>query len=130
MKNIVLYTISFMTGLLMISTEMISQKPAIDLLPSSHQRIHPEAIADTSFTSDSQVKIVPVIPPSHKPSSHLIYKETRKNEDKKSWIHFDSIFQREVSRNGRTSNRSGNYSLNFKYINPIKLFLNITALKN
>ena len=130
MKNIVLYTISFMTGLLMISTEMISQKPAIDLLPSSHQRIHPEAIADTSFTSDSQVKIVPVIPPSHKPSSHLMNKETRKNEDKKSWIHFDSIFQREVSRNGRTSNRSGNYSLNFMYINPLILFLNITALKN
>ena len=130
MKNIVLYTVSLMAVLLMVSAEMICQKPAIDLLPFTHQRIHPEAVLDTGFASDSQIVIVPLNPPSNTPSGNIVKKGNRQSENNRKWIDFDSIFQRQEFKNEHPAKKSGNYSLIFKWIKPVKLFLNITALKN
>ncbi len=129
MKNIVLYTVSFMTGLLLISSEIISQKPAIDLLPSTHQRIHPEAMLDTGIASDSQIVIVPLHLPLKTDSDNIVKKENWQGENNRKWIDFDSVFQRQDSKNKPLVKRSGNYSIVIKYFNPIKLILNITAFK-
>ena len=57
MKNIVLYIIPL---LLFVFSESVSQKPTIDLLPSNHERPHPEAIVDTVYTKDTLVMKSPV----------------------------------------------------------------------
>ncbi len=79
MKRIVLYTIVFTTGLLACTPEISGQKPTIDLLPSANQHLHPEAIVDTTFSSDSLVKAKPGEQPS---SLYINPKEIEHNFEK------------------------------------------------
>ncbi|MEN8228670.1 MAG: hypothetical protein ABFS38_10995 [Bacteroidota bacterium] len=101
MKYIVLYTM-MMAALLMLFTEVTGQKPTIDLLPSKHKRIHPEAIVDTSFSNDSVVKFIPDDQSSSIDSNKK--EKKKKIRRRKSWK-------------------------SLKYINPINFFIHITALK-
>jgi len=129
MKNIVLYGMVLMVGLLMVCTEIDGQKPAYDLLPSSHNSIHPEAIVDTSIICNDEDSIVPDNYPLTSSSEIIINKETRRNEKKRPGLHLDSLFKKSVSENEHPGKRSGNYPLIIKYFNPINFFLQITALK-
>jgi hypothetical protein len=44
---------------LFLGVETNAQKPAISLLPSKAETIHPEAIIDTTLTSDSLIRAIP-----------------------------------------------------------------------
>ena len=120
-----------MVGLLMVFTEIAGQKPAFTLLPSTHHRIHPEAILDTSIVYVAQTSIVTgdCDCPLTSPSGNLAHREIQQKESKKPGLHMDSLFQKPVFKNEHPGKRSGNYPLIIKYINPINIFLQITALK-
>ena len=106
MKNIVLYTIPV---LLLVFTESIAQKPTIDLLPSNHERPHPEAIIDTIYTKDTLVINFPVEKQNSKSDSEVWKGEIRKkgflrgrfrgSEILKPGKHADSILYKLVLKN-------------------------------
>jgi hypothetical protein len=84
---------------------------------------------DTGIASDSQIVIVPLHLPLKTDSDNIVKKENWQGENNRKWIDFDSVFQRQDSKNKPLVKRSGNYSKVIKYFNPIKLILNITAFK-
>ena len=117
-----------MAGMLMTITILYGQKPAIKLLPSSHHYMHPEAMIDTSYANDSLLKYVPG------PLPQLIDIDTLKTDPVKKVRRqigpsFDSIFNKEEARRFSGGHRSNIFPLHIKYLNPIKLFIHITALK-
>ena len=57
MRYIVLYILTFW---LLFVVEIPAQKPAISLIPSKVETIHPEAMIDTTLTSDSLIQVIPV----------------------------------------------------------------------
>jgi len=127
MRNIVLYRLIFGTGMLMILSALAGQKPAIDLLPSSHQYMHPAAIIDTSFANDSLSGISPIPrPPAAITDTLAIEKKEKKH------FHFgldlDSILKNGEVRKVRQESGSGLIPQLLKNFNPIKLFIHITAL--
>jgi hypothetical protein len=129
MKNIVLYGLVVLVGLLIVCPRIAGQKPAYALLPSTHRYIHPEAILDTSIMYCDEDSIIPDNYPLSSSSETIVKKEAQQEEKKIPGLHFDSLFQKSVSENERSGKRSGNYPLIVKYVNPIHLFLQITALK-
>ncbi len=129
MKNIVLYTMVLIAGLFMFSTETTGQKTTIDLLPSAHQRIQPEAREDTSFLNDSLVRIAADDRPSSVYSIDEEKKSIYRKESLKTGFQIDSFFQKRDRKSNSLVKRSGHSLLNLKYFNPIKLIIYITALK-
>ncbi|MEN8203305.1 MAG: hypothetical protein ABFS28_11970 [Bacteroidota bacterium] len=69
-----------MVGLLMAFSVAGGQKPAIDLLPSSHQYMHPAAIIDTSFANDTLTHIAPYISPDTSYTNSLKVKKEKKRQ--------------------------------------------------
>ena len=128
MKHIVVYKITLITGLLLIITSLAAQKPTIDLLPSSHQYMHPEAMIDTSLTSDSLVQFIPPIGPPYI-NKDTLRKESVKKERRQIGPNLDTIFHRDEARKTPGEIRSMGLPLHIKYFNPIKLFIHITAVK-
>lgn len=113
----------------MFCSESAGQKTTIDLLPSAHQRIQPEAHDDTSYSNDSLVKNATDVQPSS-----IYFKEKEKEriyreENLKKGFQIDSFFQKSDRKSKSLVNRSGHSLLNLKYFNPIKLIIHITALK-
>ena len=110
-----------------------AQKPNIDLLPSTHQRTHPEANVDTSSSTISLVKSVPDNPPKSVFSDNEAKRKFWRNEGERKGLKLDSLFQKKDSNRERKVNRQGKehskYPLFLTFINPIKLFYHITALK-
>lgn len=90
MKNIVLYTLALF---LMNLPEVFGQKPAIELLPSSHEHNHPEAVIDTSYTGDSLIQIIPYTKLPSKP-----VKEIRLQESRRTGLNLDSVLNRLISK--------------------------------
>ena len=128
MRNIVVYKIVLMAGMLMTITILYGQKPTISLLPSSHYYMHPEATIDTSFANDSLYKYIP------SPLPQFIDIDTLKADPVKKVRRqigpsFDSIFNKEETRRFSGGLRSNIFPVHIKYLNPIKLFIHITALK-
>ena len=105
MKNIVLYTIPL---LLFVFSESVSQKPTIDLLPSNHERPHPEARVDTSNTKDTLIMKSTVVEKITEAGTGIQHGEVRKKGNRKGWLrgnatgkpglHPDSIFLKLVSK--------------------------------
>lgn len=127
MTNIVLYRVALTIGILMAVTMAKGQKPAIDLLPSSHQYMHPAALIDTSSKNDTLAHIIPVqISPAIHTDSISVEKEKKK--DFKFGLDLDSILKNGEVRKVRVNPGSGLISLLIKNINPLKLFIHITAL--
>jgi len=107
MKYIVLYIIV----LLWINPSgTAAQKPAIILLPSAQEYIHPEVLIDTSFTNDSLIIAI-----QSDPKKESILES--KHREKETGL--DISFR-----------KPGNYPLLFKKLNPIKFYIRFTALKN
>jgi hypothetical protein len=128
MKNIVLYKIVLMAGMLMTITILNGQKPTISLLPSSHHYMHPEAMIDTSITSDSLAQFFPCPLPQFN-EDDILKADPVKKVRRQIGPSFDSIFNKEEARRISGGNGSNSFPLYMKYLNPIKLFIHITALK-
>jgi len=127
MNNIVLYRIAFTIGLLMTVTLARGQKPAIDLLPSSHQYMHPAAIIDTSFANDTLTHIAPFQKPDTLNTDTLAVEKEKKRQFQFG-LNLDSILHKGEVRKNQVGTRSGLFPLLTKNLNPIKLFIHITAL--
>jgi len=128
MKLIVLYRLALMAGMLVMMTSMAGQKPTIDLLPSSHQYKHPEAMIDTTLYTDTLVQVLPPGQPQ------FLYRDSlEKKTQKKEFLNFglsiDSIFQKKETKIKYHGVDSGRFPLILKLFNPIKLFIHITAIK-
>ena len=110
MKYIVLY---IATILLFTAPELMAQKPAIDLLPSDHGIMHPEAMIDTSYTKDTLVffgvpaaasdSTIGMVPPKSR---------DRKGSQKLEKGHWEGILE----------------SLIIHRLYPLRMFILITAL--
>ena len=128
MKSIVVYKIISLTGFLLLSTGLLAQKPAIDLISANHQYRHPESITDTSNTVDPAVRdaVLNTIPPAKE------QKNTSKVERKKRrqiGPSLDSLFHNEESNSHtREKNQAQILFLN-KRLNPVKFIIYITAIK-
>ena len=128
MRNIVLYKIVLMAGMLMTITILNGQKPIINLLPSAHHYMHPEAMIDTSFNNDSLFKYIPSPMPQYFDIDTLKADPVKKVR-RQIGPSFDSIFNKEETRRFSGGLRSNSFPLHIKFLNPIKLFIHITALK-
>ncbi len=116
-----------MAGMLMTITILYGQKQTIKLLPTSFHYMHPEAMIDTSFANDSLYKYVP------SPLPQFFDIDTLKADPKKKVRRqigpsFDSIFNKEETRRFSGGLRSISIPLHIKFLNPIKLFIHISAL--
>jgi len=127
MNNIVLYKITLAVGLLMVVSMAKAQKPVIDLLPSSHQYMHPAAIIDTSFANDTLTSL-PVFPSPDTLNTDTLIKEEEKKNHFQFGLNLDSILQKREVRKNQTGSKSDFFPLIIRYLNPIRLFIHITAL--
>ena len=128
MNNLVLYRIAFLAGLLMAVSVASGQKPAIDLLPSSHQYMHPAAILDTSSVNDTLTYIATFQGLDSNATESLDVKKKKKRPFQFG-LNLDSILHKGEVRKNQVGTRSGLFPLLMKKSNPIKLFIHITALK-
>ena len=128
MRDIVLYKIGLLVGFLMIGTLLTGQKPAINLLPSSHHYMHPEPMIDTSLANDSFPIYNPKIQ-SHSNETDTLDRVTEKKVRPQIGPSFDSVFQKERARKFAGRTKSKDFPQHTMYLNPIKLFIYITALK-
>jgi len=113
--------------MLMIISMLTGQKPAIDLLPSSHQYKHPAAIVDTSSANDTLTGIIFLQRPQTIDTDTL-KTETEKKNHFQFGLNLDSIFKNGEFRKIQKGKSSGLFPKQIKIINPIKLFIFITAL--
>jgi len=117
------------------STEASGQKTTIDLLPSSHQSIHPEAIIDPNFQNDSLLNMEPNDRSSTMYSEDKEKKRIFHRESRRTGFQIDSVFKKSSSyqkgsgKNNRTIKSTGKTLLILKNFNPIKFIMHITALK-
>jgi hypothetical protein len=128
MKNIVLYII-LVAGAALGVTPANAQKPVIELLPTDHQHQHPEAMADTIALGEYAQGQHPVSDTSNYRSSNADLYNKEDGKQRRTGWHY-KIFQskREPDRI-RKNSRKGGQILFFKYIHPVQLFIQITALK-
>ena len=128
MNNIVLYKMVLLTGFLALASVMSAQKPVIDLIPSSHQIMNPEAIVDTSMAIDSLVrKNAYVQPPADQKENATI--EKVKKERRQIGPSMDSLFRKPETRNTQSTRTTGSISLYIRKFNPVKFYISIIALK-
>ena len=114
--------------MLMILSALAGQKPAIDLLPSSHQYMHPAAIIDTSSVNDTLTHIIPIQMPSAT-SADTLTKEKKEKNHFQFGLDLDSILKNGEVRKVRQESVTGLFPQLLKNFNPIKLFIHITAIK-
>lgn len=129
MKNIVLYYLISAAGLLLMTTGAIGQKPTIDLLPTNHQRIHPETMVDSGGPGDT-LRIIDRTSQSYNPHSEKREpKSIRSRETRRNWYQLDSLFRKKEVKNNHINNSSVEHLLILKYFYPIHFIVHITALK-
>lgn len=112
-----------------------AQKPVIELLPMDHQHQHPEFMADTFSLGEFGHGEIPIADSSvYGLKTVNPYNKEDGKHRRTLWpfkvFHFkrepDRIRNRSQSEHGR---QSENRTLFLKYIHPIQLFFQITALK-
>ena len=128
MRNIVLYKIGLLAGFLMFGIVLNGQKPAINLLPSSHHYMHPEPMIDTSSAKDSFSVYIPKIQ-SHSNKTDTLIRVTEKKLRPQIGPSLDSVLEKEKTRKLSGRIKSKSFPQHIMYLNPIKLFIYITALK-
>jgi hypothetical protein len=128
MNNIVLYKIIFLSGFLALATATSAQKPAIDLIPSSHQIMHPDASIDTSLVLDSLVRMKAYVQPPAKNTEKAPIENVKKVR-RQIGPSMDSLFKRTEKKEMQSTRKAGSLSLYIRKFNPVKFFISITALK-
>jgi hypothetical protein len=127
MKNIVLYIM--ISGVLVAGIPVNAQKPTIELLPADLQLQHPEAMADTFSPGESVNAQHPNTDSStYGKKSPGLYKKEDGKHQRTGWYYKLFHFKRQPDHIRRSSQRSERIPF-FKYIHPIQLFIQITALK-
>jgi hypothetical protein len=128
MNNIVLYKTVVALALLVLVTSLSAQAPAIDLIPSSHQVPHSEAIIDTSYVLDttSFENDVPHTPVLLKENSG---RERLKKERRQIGPSMDSLFRKSETSHSGSGKKTGSITLYLTKFNPVKFFISIIALK-
>lgn len=128
MKSIVVYKLIIVTGLLILTTGLTAQKPAIDLISSHQQYRHPEAIIDTGYAGKSLVRepTLVQVPPAQ---NQNLTGESGKKKRRQIGPSLDSIFQKKKTGSTTQEKPPVKTSLFNRKYNPIKIFICITALK-
>ena len=128
MKYIVLYSSIFL-GIVLCGMKVNAQKPVMDLIPVQRQLPHPETVQDTTAAC-REIQVVRQDSDSFKlsilPSDRV---ESGRQESGRTRIDLESLFKK---RGRVTRNRPGppaGVPLFYKYIHPLRMFIQITALK-
>ncbi len=108
MRYIVLYILTF---LWITTSESAAQKPTIDLLPSTHRQLHPEAVIDTISSNDSLV-IVVAQHPAKKAENRLAQPIAPMR---------DSLFPKRMSRKTIVHSKPGMVPLIIKGLFPMRI---------
>ena len=128
MKSIVVYKIAILICLLVLSTGLMAQKPAIDLISTHHQYRHPEAIMDTGYTVNPSVREA-VLDNTSPAQEQKLKAESEKKKRRQIGPSIDSLFQNEESTSPARKKSPMKISMFFHRYNPIKFIIYITALK-
>jgi len=128
MKSIVVNRILVLTGFLLLTTGVIAQKPAIDLISSYQQYKHPEAIIDTGKTVNPLVREPDSLQVTPAQTQNLA-SESEKKRRRQIGPSLDSIFQKEESNRSNREKPPVNISFFFKKYYSLRIFIYITALK-
>jgi len=128
MNNIVLYKIIQIVGFLALATAMTAQKPAIDLIPSSHQIMHSEAIIDTSYAIDSLIRMNSYAQPPADQTENVPIENVKK-ERRQIGPSMDSLFRKPETKKMQSTRKTWRISIYIRKFNPVKFFISITALK-
>lgn len=103
MKSIVVYIVVFLSWFLIPGTELMAQKPAIDLISSHQQYRHPEAIIDTGYAVNPPVReaVLTKTPPVQ---DQKVKGETGKKKRRQIGPSLDTLFQKEESNTAENLN--------------------------
>jgi hypothetical protein len=126
MKYIVLYALILLVASL---TDVTAQKPAYELLPATHELVHPEAVVDTSHTTDAMEKFTITHQDAPDPDPDLRQEKIRRDENRKKIFSLDSLFRKQDKKKAHSVEQPGNHSLSIRKYNTVLLFILITALK-
>ena len=128
MKSIVVYKVTILSGFLLMSTGLLAQKPAIDLISSNHQYRHPESIIDTSYTVNPPVRdaVLKTIPPAQEQKKTS---KTRRKKRRQIGPSLDSLLHNGESKSHTREKNQAKVSFFNKRLNPVKFIIYITALK-
>jgi hypothetical protein len=128
MKSIVVYKITILSCFLLLSTGLMAQKPAIDLISSHHKYRHPESIIDTLYTVHAPEKeaVLQQLPSEQDQKTTVTSKRKKRRQIGPS---LDSLFHKEEGRDSAREKSPAKISFFDKRINPIKFLIYITALK-
>ena len=128
MKSIVVYKIVFLLWFLLLSTALMAQKPAIDLISSHHLYRHPEAIMDTAYTVNPPVRDAVL---KQQPAAQEKKETKRPGKRKRRQIgpSLDSLFQKEESKTSEREKSPEKNASAHKRWYPVQLLIFIIALK-
>jgi hypothetical protein len=118
MRRIVVYKITIIAGLILTGSLLNAQKHSIGLMPVSHQYRHPEAVIDTCFAIDSLGQSTPRV------QSPVKQEKVAPLEPEATKVPLFVPIPRKAP--GKIS---VNLMLFIREFNPLKLIINITALK-
>lgn len=128
MRNIVVNKIIVLTGFLLLTTGVIAQKPAIDLISSHQQNRHPEAIIDTGKNVNPLVMEPDSLQLSPAQNQNLATESVKKRR-RQIGPSLDSIFHKGENDRSKREKSTVNISLFFKKYYSLRIFIYITALK-
>jgi len=128
MNNIVLYRISSLLGLLLISFTLAAQKPVIDLIPSSHRVLRSGAMIDTSLAIDSLAPENTIDQPSAVQRKNKGRTKTTK-ERRQIGPSMDSLLRKPEKKQAANVKSTGNFPYYIRKLNPVKFFISMIALK-
>jgi hypothetical protein len=110
-------------------SETAAQKPAIDLLPSTHEIIHPEAVVDTSCTYDSQARRIQTGRKASEPGRESGEERTLQDENREKGRSLDLPVQGVNPKKVRHGHKPRRNPLIFRNSNPIRFLILVNALK-
>lgn len=128
MKNIVLYTIMILGGIL--SSIMVNaQKPVIELIPVNRTLPPSEKAADTTSALRDQQAIRLIYDASTHPEPSVTRARPEPNEQRRTGMGLPSLFKKWIDVPEDRPPRPTGVPLFFKYIHPFQLFFQINAQK-
>ncbi len=128
MKCIVVYRITILVGVLLLTSELAAQKPTIDLITSHHLHRHPESMIDTAYATNPLVREpLPVQAPLAETKN--VAAESDKKRRRQIGPSLDSLFQKKDSTNSVRQKAPVKISVLNRKFSPIKILIYITALK-
>jgi len=127
MKCIVVYRITILVGVLLLTSELAAQKPTIDLITSHHLHRHPESMIDTAYAANPLVR-EPVPAQAPPVGNQTEATESDKKRRRQIGPSLDSLFQKKDSTSTVRQKTTVKISLLNKRFSPIKILIYIIAL--